>query len=627
MALQIRRGTDAERLSITPVVGELIYTTDTKILYAGDGNTVGGIIVTGTQINLANITTANIVEGSNLYYTNTRVQNYLSNISGNVLPSSPNVFNLGSPSNRWNTLYLAGNTLDLGGTAFSVANNLLQVTNTANPNVGISLVVSQIQIGTGNSAVTLQGTASGLQTLTSSNSTVVVPTHTSNLVNDSGFIGLANISLTTSNIAEGSNLYYSNARAVFGTIPASTRLVVTTPVFNYNIDQYTGDNPTIYVKAGDTIAFALNQGASHPLVIRESNGGANITSGLTHVANDGTVTLDAAAQGKIAGALYWKVPYSLAGNTYVYQCTAHSGMVGNIVIQKFVNNTTELTEGANLYFTNARVLAALTAGNNISISNGIISATSDVKVADLNTSNVVEGSNLYFTNARVVSALTSGTGISIDANGVIATNVSAIVSGGNGITVSNTGVIASNIFQVISAGTGINLDPNGVISGNVTTLLTAGNNMNIAANGLVTANANAILLSSPDVAFNNVRANSFISTSSGVPTLQSNTNINLTANNAVVITNSPLRLRNYNSSQVANLAASNGDIVFSTTNNTIQTYTSGSWKDVLLGPVLQLINLTQAEVANITAGNGTIIYNTTNNKVQAYANGVWVDLH
>jgi hypothetical protein len=47
MALRLRRGTNAERLLITPVEGELIYTTDTKLLYVGDGNTVGGTLVTG----------------------------------------------------------------------------------------------------------------------------------------------------------------------------------------------------------------------------------------------------------------------------------------------------------------------------------------------------------------------------------------------------------------------------------------------------------------------------------------------------------------------------------------------------------------------------------------------------
>jgi hypothetical protein len=47
MALRLRRGTDAERLLITPVSGELIYTTDTKLLYIGDGTTAGGTLVTG----------------------------------------------------------------------------------------------------------------------------------------------------------------------------------------------------------------------------------------------------------------------------------------------------------------------------------------------------------------------------------------------------------------------------------------------------------------------------------------------------------------------------------------------------------------------------------------------------
>ena len=45
MAFKIRRGTNAERLTITPAQGELIFTTDTKKLYVGDGSTVGGVAV------------------------------------------------------------------------------------------------------------------------------------------------------------------------------------------------------------------------------------------------------------------------------------------------------------------------------------------------------------------------------------------------------------------------------------------------------------------------------------------------------------------------------------------------------------------------------------------------------
>ena len=47
MALQLRRGTSGTRTSITPAAGELIYTTDTKLVYVGDGTTAGGTLVTG----------------------------------------------------------------------------------------------------------------------------------------------------------------------------------------------------------------------------------------------------------------------------------------------------------------------------------------------------------------------------------------------------------------------------------------------------------------------------------------------------------------------------------------------------------------------------------------------------
>lgn len=47
MALKLRRGTEANRTSITPAEGELIYVTDTKKLYSGDGTTAGGVLVTG----------------------------------------------------------------------------------------------------------------------------------------------------------------------------------------------------------------------------------------------------------------------------------------------------------------------------------------------------------------------------------------------------------------------------------------------------------------------------------------------------------------------------------------------------------------------------------------------------
>jgi hypothetical protein len=47
MGLLLRRGLEADRLSFTPAEGELIYVTDTKLVYVGDGETPGGNLLAG----------------------------------------------------------------------------------------------------------------------------------------------------------------------------------------------------------------------------------------------------------------------------------------------------------------------------------------------------------------------------------------------------------------------------------------------------------------------------------------------------------------------------------------------------------------------------------------------------
>ena len=69
MALRLRRGTDAERTLITPLEGELLYVTDTKRLYIGDGTTPGGVAVldaTNTGITLGNLADINLTDDSTI---------------------------------------------------------------------------------------------------------------------------------------------------------------------------------------------------------------------------------------------------------------------------------------------------------------------------------------------------------------------------------------------------------------------------------------------------------------------------------------------------------------------------------------------------------------------------------
>lgn len=97
MALQIRRGTDEQRQITRFNAGELIYTTNYKDLFVGDGTTNGGIriapikSINGLEGSAATgaltLTSDNITQGStNLYYNSTqaRIDAGAALVAGNV---------------------------------------------------------------------------------------------------------------------------------------------------------------------------------------------------------------------------------------------------------------------------------------------------------------------------------------------------------------------------------------------------------------------------------------------------------------------------------------------------------------------------------------------------------------
>lgn len=94
MSLRLRRGTDTERQAVTFLEGELIYVTDTKALFVGDGNTAGGVgFTTGVdsingEIGVVTLNTDDIPEGNaNLYYSNSLVDAYLVGGTGVTISS------------------------------------------------------------------------------------------------------------------------------------------------------------------------------------------------------------------------------------------------------------------------------------------------------------------------------------------------------------------------------------------------------------------------------------------------------------------------------------------------------------------------------------------------------------
>tara|TARA_A100001015_G_scaffold8875_1_gene10804 strand:- start:3571 stop:5358 length:1788 start_codon:yes stop_codon:yes gene_type:complete len=132
MAFKLRRGTNAQRLTITPAEGELIYTTDTKKLYAGDGTTIGGNLISGLN-NVIEDTSPqlggdldlagnNIIGNGNINITGNITAtgdinigdgtedsiNVGGLISSNLIPNQDEGYNIGSSAKRWNAGWFSG---------------------------------------------------------------------------------------------------------------------------------------------------------------------------------------------------------------------------------------------------------------------------------------------------------------------------------------------------------------------------------------------------------------------------------------------------------------------------------------------------------------------------------------
>lgn len=147
MALKLRRGTEAQRV-ITPAQGELIFTTDTKKVYVGDGATVGGILVgpatlstestpaLGGDLNLNGndiIGTGNInINGTITATGSINLGNGLEDninvgglISSSLNPSVDDEYTLGTVSRQWLAVWATQINVD---TTLSVGSQIVKQT-------------------------------------------------------------------------------------------------------------------------------------------------------------------------------------------------------------------------------------------------------------------------------------------------------------------------------------------------------------------------------------------------------------------------------------------------------------------------------------------------------------------
>jgi hypothetical protein len=266
---------------------------------------------------------------------------------------------------------------------------------------------------------------------------------------------------TTSDLAEGTNLYFTNQRALDATA-AAYDVVGAAATAEGNANDYTdteiGDLTTDDIEEGETNLYFTNQRALDATAAAYDVVGSG--AGALEQANDYTdgeiTTALTTAQGYADTAEADAKAYAddLIGDATV------DGTSGNTVTARIASAVSNLVDSAPETLDTLNELAAalqdnpdiisdlqdiaagkqdtLTAGDNIDITDAIISVTG------LDTDDVSEGTNLYFTDERAVDALEAVVPnfTEVDINSV-ATQVAA--------TGSATGSTANTVYSFAKA--------------------------------------------------------------------------------------------------------------------------------------------------------------------------------
>ena len=235
------------------------------------------------------------------------------NMTGALGDPDQNLFStIGSDSGS-KTANSATTTINIiGGTGIStaVAGDNLTITNDS-PNVP-QTVIQTVSGDTG--SFTSSDVEGGITIAGGTNISTVMSGSTLTINNTAG--ALPSVTENQNIVATGTNTFTAYGSPVLGwSVSGGTG---TGYLFDGpGVSNSTG-NPTIYVYRGFTYRFNNTTGSGHPFEIRVGSGGSAVTDGIS---------------GSTTGVLVWEVPMSVAaGTTYVYQCTIHGSMVGNLVV-------------------------------------------------------------------------------------------------------------------------------------------------------------------------------------------------------------------------------------------------------------------------------------------------------
>ena len=160
-----------------------------------------------------------------------------------------------------------------------------------------------------------------------------------------------------------------------------------------------GNNATVTVNVGDTVIFSNSVSGSHPLYIRVSNGGASVSEGT--LTGEGTATTT------------WDT-FGVTPGTYYYQCSVHSAMIGEIVVQNNIADQFDVsTVGSSSSISISNAQLTLNPANDLGIggTNYYVLFPANAFQDSMRTSNSVGISSYYFETAASSGSGALGPGL------------------------------------------------------------------------------------------------------------------------------------------------------------------------------------------------------------------------
>ena len=536
-------------------LGEIGINTYDGLIYIkkNDGSDsvvqIGGVTSVNTKTGSVVLSTTDVAEGTAQYFTNARAraaisagtgisynsstgaittaQNLstagtpefagmtltggISSIAGSIVPSADVTYDLGSPSKQWKDIYVGPGSLYVNGQKV-LQDDAGTITFSADLDENIrikTLGTGILQLGSSTSNVQIDGTlqiAAGKNITDSAgikvnfgdsiemNSNKIIGLGAPSSANDAAtktYVDTAIGNISTNSVEAGnSNISVTDTGTgtVTVTVDGSTALTVTADgvvvAGNFTVSGTTTSVNSNTINLADNIITLNSDATGAPTqnagVEVKRGDEANVQLRWNEGSDKWTFTND--------GAVYYPMAVSTTDlaegtNQYFTDARARSALnitnstgisynsstgtfgLGSIPNSSLSNNsitingtsvalggtrtldTDAVSEGVtNKYFSNTLARGAVSAGGNLSYnsSTGVFSYTTP------STTGIAEGTNLYYTDARARAAITAGTGITVTA-GVVATTITqytdALARGavsftaGSGAYNSTTGVI------------------------------------------------------------------------------------------------------------------------------------------------------------------------------------------